>query len=325
MENLPLISIIIPVYNVKQYLDKCVKSVLKQSYCNIEILLIDDGSNDGSELLCDKIMLLDDRIKVFHKRNGGLSDARNYGINFANGKYVTFIDSDDTIEGDYIEVLYNLLKKYNTDMSIASYSLINGNNITNKGIKYCEKELNTKECLTRMLMEEGFNVSSCAKMYSIELFDDIKFPKGKLYEDNATTYKLIMKCERIAYSNKSIYNYIVRKNSITSSEFSINKMDYIYMTDIECEDIIKKYPELIEECESRKVVARFSVLRQMLNTELTNEEKIKEKEIIEYLKKNYKKILNTKKTSKRIKLSLILLLINKKILKVGANIYERFK
>ncbi len=323
--NDDLISVVVPIYNVEKYLSRCIDSIINQTYTNLEIVLVDDGSTDNCGNICDEYSKNDNRIKVIHKENGGLSDARNAGLSAIIGSYVTFIDSDDTIEKDYIKTLYELIKKYKTMMSIASYSLVNGNNITNKGLGYEETLLDTKTCLSRMLMEYGFNVSSCAKMYSTDLFENIEFPKGRLYEDNGTTYRLIMKCEKIAYSNKSIYNYIIRKNSITAARFTLKKMDYIYMTDMECNEIIKHYPDLIDVCESRMAVARFSVLRQMLNEKLKNDELVEENRIIEYLKVNYKKLMHNKSTSKKTKMSLVLLMINKNVLRIGANIYEKIK
>ncbi len=116
-----LISIIVPVYNVEQYLEKCVKSIIRQTYKNIEIILIDDGATDSSGKICDKLKLKDNRIKVIHKENGGLSDARNAGLKVAKGEYIGFVDSDDYIKEDMFETLYNLNKKYNSEISIVSY------------------------------------------------------------------------------------------------------------------------------------------------------------------------------------------------------------
>lgn len=319
-----LISVIIPVYNVQKYLEKCLNSVLNQTYKNLEILLIDDGSTDNSGKICEEYKLKDSRIKVLHKTNGGLSSARNYGIEASKGIYITFIDSDDDIEEDYIEYLYKLLKKYHTKMSICSYNVIK-NNKTNLGINLEEKLLSTEECLDNLLCEKGFTVSACAKMYEKNLFNNITFPLNKLCEDNGTTYKLIMKCPNIAYGNQAKYNYYIHNNSITTSSFNIKKLDLIELVDIMGEDIIKEYPNLINSVEKKKSSARFSILRQILESKNRKEYNYIEKEIIKYLKNKKKKILNNPKSTKKDKIAIILLLINKNIFKIGWKIYLKLK
>lgn len=318
-----LISVIIPVYNVEKYLDRCIKSVINQTYETIEIILIDDGSTDKSLEICYKYLNKDNRIKVFHKENGGLSSARNYGIDVATGKYLTFIDSDDDIEKDYVEYLYNLMKKYNTKMSICSYSIIK-NKITNFGINLEEKLLSTEECLDNLLCEKGFTVSACAKMYHKNLFKNIRYPLNKLCEDNGTTYKLIMECNNIAYGNESKYNYYIHNNSITTSEFNLRKLDLIELVDIMCDDIIKKFPNLINSVEKRRTSSRFSILRQILESKNSKKYINIQKDIIKYLKNKNKTIIINPKSDIRDKLAIILLMINKNLFKLGWKIYLKF-
>lgn len=271
-----LISVIIPVYNVEKYLDKCVLSVINQTYTNLEIILIDDGSSDSSGKLCDKWSKSDKRIKVYHKKNGGLSDARNYGIKKSNGEYLVFIDSDDFVDIKYVEYLKNLIIKYSTDMSIASYKILS-KKTRDIGLGYKECLLSQNETLRRLINEEGFTVSTCAKMYKRNLFKNIHFPVGKLYEDNATVHKLIMKCDKVAYGNKSYYFYCLRNNSITRSEFNMKKIDVIEMTSIMCDDILKKYPDLSINCENKKFKSMFSVYAQMCLAKLDSEQEKKYK------------------------------------------------
>lgn len=312
MENKPLISIIVPVYNVEKYLNKCIDSIINQSYKNIEIILVNDGSKDNSSKICDNYINVDNRIKVFHKTNGGLSSARNCGINNSSGEYITFIDSDDNIETYYVEYLYSLIKKYKTKMSIAAYTVISKKRKKNIGKGYIEELLTTENALSRLLCENGFTVSACAKLYKKSLFNNIKFPEGKLCEDNETTYKLIMKCKEIAYGNKSIYNYYKRDNSIMTSNFNLKKLDLIELTDIMCKDIISKYPNLINETNKRIFNSRFSILRQMIyidNKSILKIEKEKEK-IIKFLLKNKKIILSNEKSSIKDKIAIFSLSIS---------------
>ena len=324
MEKKDLISIVIPIYNVEQYLENCINSVLKQTYSNIEIILVDDGSPDNCGKICDLYKKKDCRIKVVHKQNGGLSDARNCGILNSTGKYVTFIDSDDDITQDYIEYLYNLIKKYKTKMSICSFNTVTSNKIINNGKKYSEELLNTEECLDRLLCSKGFNVSACAKMYDLSLFDNISFPKGKICEDNGTTYKLIIKCDNIAYGNKSKYNYYMRDASIMTSSFNINRLALINFTDEMADIVLKKYPNLSKATEKRQIESRFSILRQIVVLK-TNEFKEIEKDIIDYLKEHKKALFTNKKLAVRDKFAYITLLINKRLFKLSWKLYCKVK
>ena len=240
MEN-DLVSVVVPVYNVEKYLENCVYSIIKQTYENIEIILVDDGSTDNSSSLCDSFMKRDKRINVYHKKNGGLSDARNYGIEQSKGKYLTFVDSDDTLENDCIEYLYNLLNKYNTMMSICNYNVITNNKIISYTTKDLEFKFDKITALKELLKENKFSVSSCAKMYEKNLFNNVKFPVGKLCEDNGTTYKLVEKCAYIAYGSKSKYNYYKRENSIMTSSFNEKKFDLIELVEQMKSDLESNY------------------------------------------------------------------------------------
>ena len=320
-----LISIIIPVYNVEKYLSNCIDSVINQTYTNIEILLINDGSTDNSQKICEEYTNIDKRIILINKENGGLSDARNMGIINANGKYITFIDSDDTVKENYIEYLYKLLLKYKTNMSIAAYSVISNKKIINIGQGYKEENFNTKDCLDRLLCEKGFTVSSCAKLYNKSLFNNIRYPKGKLCEDNGTTYQLIMKCEKVAYGNDSIYNYYKRENSIMTSKFNMKKLDLIELSDKMCDDIEEKYSELKNSIDKKRITVRFSILRQILVGKLDDERKIVVKEIKKYIKPRKWQILKNSKIDKRDKIALLSLLVGNGFFAFAWKVYSKFK
>ncbi|MBQ2835562.1 MAG: glycosyltransferase family 2 protein [Clostridia bacterium] len=320
-----LISIIIPVYNVEKYLRNCIDSVLAQTYKNIEIILVDDGSPDTCPDICDEYAKKDSRIKVIHQENGGLSDARNTGIEAANGKYITFIDSDDDVSSEYIKYLYELLRKNNTKMSIATHTVVSNQKKTNWGNGYTEKVLTTEECLDRILCDKGFSISAWAKLYSKDLFNGVRFSIGKLNEDNGTTYKLILQCDKIAYGNKSIYNYYKRQNSITTSKFNLRKMDLVELTDKMCDEIDAKYPNLKDSTDKKRITSRFSVLRQMAVSKLNEQEKALEKEIVKYIKQRKTQILKNNKMSKRDKIALITLMMGKGIFAFSWKIYCKLK
>lgn len=320
-----LISIIIPVYNVEKYLRNCLDSVLAQTYKNIEIILVDDGSTDGCSEICDEYAKKDSRIKVIHKEYEGVSEARNVGLEQVKGKYIAFVDSDDTVSTDYIEYMYRLLVENNTKMVIATHTVVSNKKRINFGDGYTEKVLTTEEALDRMLCENGFYIAVWAKLCDKELFDNIKFPKGKINEDNLVTPKLILQCEKIAYGNKSIYNYNKRKNSITMSKFNLSKMDLIELTDEMCDEIESKYPNLKDSTNKKRVTSRFSVLRQMALVKLNEQEKILEKEIVKYIKQRKNEILKNDKTSKRDKIALIALMIGKSFFTFSWKVYSKIK
>ena len=223
----PLISIIVPVYNVEMYLAKCVDSILAQTYTNLEIFLVNDGSFDCCGKLCDEYAKEDKRIKVIHKKNGGLSDARNVAIDVATGEFITFIDSDDYVTDDYIMTLYSLIEKYECKVSIALYNtFVEGSKpkVVNRVYREdCQTNINAIE---EMFYQEKYDTASWAKLYHSSLFaTGIRYPKGIVYEDLATTYLLIFQSDKVAFCNRRIYNYLLRRDSIEGSSFSSKKMD----------------------------------------------------------------------------------------------------
>lgn len=322
MRNLdanPLITIVIPVYNVENYLHKCVNSVINQTYSNLEIILVDDGSPDKCGQICDEYKKKDNRIKVIHKKNGGLSDARNAGIDIAKGKYISFIDSDDYVDIDYIEFLYNQISKYNVSISICSHRVLYD---TGKIIEKQTNEvslLDSKKVLERILYDEGIDLSAWAKLYDINLFKDIRYPKGRLYEDSATTYLLIDKSNKIAIASKSKYNYVIRRNSITNNKFTIKKMDLIISTEEMANYIVKKYPDLKSAADRRVMYSYLSTLSQLANAK---EYQLNEKnKIMTYIKANRYRVLKDNRVPKRDKLALITTLLGYSTYKMIWSIY----
>ena len=223
----PLISIIVPVYNVETYLPKCVDSILAQTYTNLEIFLVDDGSSDRSGRLCDEYAKQDKRIKVIHKKNGGQSDARNVAINMATGEFISFIDIDDYVAENYIMILYSFIEKYRCKVSVASYTTyVEGT------FPKVVKEIYKEDCQTNikaieeMFYQKKYDTAPWAKLYHTSLFaTGIRYPKGIIYEDLATTYLLMYQSDKVAFCNERIYNYLLREDSSERSPFSSKKMD----------------------------------------------------------------------------------------------------
>lgn len=256
MSKTPLISLIIPVYKVEKYLDRCMQSVINQTYKNVEIILVDDGSPDQCGAMCDTYAKKDSRIRVIHKENGGLSDARNAGIEQMLGEFVAFIDSDDDISPYYIENLHRALEEMQADMSVSCFETVLDENkplatphpYTAEEIELCSP----KECMRRILYQNaGIEVSAWGKLYRRDLFIDMRFPKGKLYEDIPVIPRVICQCSRIAVIKNKDYYYYQRKNSIRSNSFSMKKMEAVYHTEDLMDFITNRYPELKLAAECR--------------------------------------------------------------------------
>lgn len=226
-----LISVIVPAYNCEKYLEASIKSVIKQTYKNFELLIIDDGSTDNTSLLCEELKVLDNRIKVFHKGNGGLSDARNYGIKRAKGKYICFLDADDTYNKNYLSELLRLIKENNVLLAVCGYIEVFPNG-TKRYSKVLETDsvLSQKEVVEKFALNKVFTAHAWTKMYDATLFEKVEFPKGKNYEDIFIMPKIIDQCDNIAFSSKHLINYNLVPNSISRSINISNEIDAFFAT-----------------------------------------------------------------------------------------------
>lgn len=218
-----LISIIVPVYNTMKYLVRCVESILNQTYKELQIILVDDGSTDGSGALCDDYAAKDKRIFVIHKENGGLSSARNAGLDVAAGKYIGFVDSDDYIEADMYEKMLHEIERHSADMCICSSYDEEENGKKDISItEHSEIILNSEQALERLNPFYDFGMAVWSKLCRTEFFHDIRFPIGKTCEDYYVTPLLFDKCKAIVYLPLPLYHYIQREGSITKNSKSFN-------------------------------------------------------------------------------------------------------
>lgn len=300
----PKISVVLPIYNVEKYLETCVKAMTGQTYQNLEIILVDDGSPDGCPELCDELAKTDERIRVLHKENGGLSDARNAGTQIATGEYITFVDSDDVVTDTYVEYLYSLIEKYGCDMSLCTHTVVFEDG---KKIPYgdgTDEMLDAKECLRRMLYHDVIDTSAWAKLYRTDMAREILYPKGKLFEDIGTTYRFFLASGKIACGYQSQYFYMQRQNSIVSGKFNPHKLDLLEMTDKMAEDVEKVYPDLAQAILRRRVYARFSTLNQMLDVDGYRKER---DEIISFIKAHKREIMADEHAPGRDKMAMRML------------------
>lgn len=243
-----MISVIVPVYNVEKFLNYCVNSIVNQTYNDLEIILIDDGSTDNSGKICDEWLERDERVKVIHQKNMGLSGARNSGIDLASGDYIAFIDSDDFILPEYFHYLLDLIESQDADISVCQLLEVDEENNVIKEKNICRSyDLNNNyECMRDFLSSNVIDTTAWRKLYRSRLFKEsgIRYPLGAYNEDVFTTYKVISECDRIAVGSKALYAYRKREGSIMNSTFNQKHLDGV-RGKIERLDFIKeKYPEL---------------------------------------------------------------------------------
>lgn len=307
-----LVSIIIPVYNVEKYLKKCVNSVVKQTYDKLEIILVDDGSADNSGNMCDKLALKDSRIRVFHKTNGGLSDARNFGIKRANGNFITFIDSDDIVAVNLIAHLMKLIKEYDADISICDPVHIFSKIKEEYEFKDPSKivSLTHTQALNLMFYQKDFLVSAWGKLYKKSFFDKVEFPVGMLFEDIAIMYKLFSKAKRIVYSDAQYYGYYHRENSITTNAFSKKDLDILKICD-SLQIFAKEHPELKKSIRCYVINANFRIY--------LNAPRIQKYENIilkckNYISDNAYSVIKDRNVRSKLRFAIALFLINKNLL-----------
>lgn len=291
------ISVIIPIYKVEKYLEKCIQSVINQTYTNLQIILVDDGSPDNCGKICDEYSKKDSRIEVIHKANGGISDARNVGISKANGKYITFVDPDDYILKNMYEILYENLIKNNADISICKYKYIketekidyklDTNNVVVMNKMQAMKELLINKTITNHLWN---------KLYKKETFDNIQFPTGKKYEDLYVMYLLFEKSSKIVYQDTTKYIYINREQSILHNKNPNMIQDYINCINNRYMYLSNKYEELEKEL-------NYNLLFSILNYHvMAIGGKLKEFYNSEVMENEYKKLKNIKKDVKKSKM-----------------------
>lgn len=245
MNELPLISIIVPVYNVESYLSECVNSLLRQTYQNTEIIIVDDGSSDHSGTLCDTFAAVENHITVVHQTNMGLSGARNTGIQLAKGEFLCFVDSDDYISDDCIDFLYNLTLQSDADIAIGGFITA----FHHQAVDFAKDSgipirLSGVEAINEMLYSRKFSPSAWGKLFRKTLFEQIRFPDRKLYEDLFTTYKLLSKAQTIIFSDHKLYCYKKYAGTLSTQKNLQKQLDCMEALEQIYKDVVLKYPEL---------------------------------------------------------------------------------
>lgn len=259
------ISIIVPVYNVKEYMEQCIDSLINQTYKNLEIIVVDDGSTDESSQLCDQLKKKDNRISVYHKSNGGLSDARNYGLSYATGDYIGFVDSDDWISLSMYEDLMRMADKYNADIVSCGRYIHNSKKILCCRFTSIEKTYSSEKALKEILLSREIDVAMWDKIFRADLFKDISFPVGENNEDIAIFYKLIGNANLIVHSGTIGYHYRKRQGSITHSRYSSQAATILlkHLYNLK-QYIIENFPELKEDYKKYLAVNNYFLITEYI-------------------------------------------------------------
>jgi len=313
----PLLSIIVPVYNVETYLRRCLDSIIKQSISDFELILINDGSTDNSGNICDEYHLIDSRILVIHQKNGGLSSARNAGLDVARGQFIGFVDSDDWIDSDMYELLYNCIINYHADISVCAIAWCEGEQKSNVcTIEEDLLELTPIQALSFLTynLKGGISYSACNKLFASNLFDNIRFPLGKIYEDIKVAYLTIEKANKVVFLNKTKYNYFVNMESLSKSKF--NKKKYYDKKELitqKFQYLNEKYPKLYKKLYAEYINMHLEFISWItINSVDMN---LEFKESCKELKKEFFKAVRCSEIEKNIKIKLSIIKVNKYIYK----------
>lgn len=300
-----LISVIVPVYRIEKYLKKCVDSLLNQTHTDYEILLVDDGSDDGCPQICNDYAVKSGRARALHKENGGLSDARNFGVQHSLGEYIVFVDGDDFVSDTYIADLANLIEVHDVDMGIVNAVSVDeeGRPLGDVKVSGEVEVLSRSETLKRMCYRKGFGVSAWGKIYKKDALKRHPYPRGTYYEDLATTYKIVCECSNIAYVEKTDYFYVQRPGSIIHSRHSRRELLGV---DIACqmlEFMQQNYPEVVPAAICRYVGENMEYIPGILSN--SKEDKDIYRLLRENVKRYYSVVIKDSNVSKSFKMRFI--------------------
>lgn len=307
-----LISVIVPIFNTENYLPRCINSLISQTYTNIEIILIDDGSTDSSLDICNRYALIDDRIKLFVKTNSGVSDTRNFGLENMNGKYFLFVDSDDYIHREHIKTLYSSIVQYNADMCISSYKKVFDTETCNEDLISESRLCDKKDVIVDMIINKGYGWECIAKLFSRDVLGTLRFDLSeRIGEDFAFSYKAVHSCKTIVVNSMKGYYYFVRKNSATKSGYTSSYDNLLDTANNFNFFITHNYPSIIWLSSFFYIHSCIEILGRLYRLDFRNFGKEKRFEYI--LKKHAITVLKTGIVPIKFKIKLLLILISKNI------------
>ncbi len=318
------ISVIVAIYNTEKYLRHCIDSILAQTYKNFELFLVDDGSSDNCGTICDEYAMADTRIRVMHQNNQGQSAARNHASKIATGDFITFVDSDDYIEPDYLEYLLELQGKYNSDMSVGGFCYLyegktpkerNNENETNV-------LLNPTEALIRMNYNQGFGAMACVKLIRRELVLKYPFPEGQIYEDLAIFYRIVSDCNSVALGNRRIYYWLQHVGSTMRKKFDEKQMVGMDVVAAQIKFVEKECPEALKSAKYRYTAKAIELLSVCFNSG-------GDRKIFQRLKKEVSKygneVLIDRRAKSTMKLRILAVMLGYRVAQIVFRIHEKAK
>ena len=291
-----LISVIIPVYKVGEYLERCVDSVINQTYTNLEIILVDDGSPDNCGKICDEYAEKDNRIKVIHKENGGAASSRNKGLDISTGRYICFVDSDDYVEKGFIERLYTLVTEKDADIAQCSYCETTGDSA---GFVYSDGGVSIlcgEEMINDLYCDGERHIATVVlwtKIYKREIFNQLRLPEGIMYEDEAIMPKILCSAKKIVVSQDRPYAYFMSENSVMRTPFSVKKLDYITALEYRMKFYREKKMDVYIDDDMRRLMLKCIVYSQE-----TDSRKLK-KELLKQSHKYFRYVIKSDMSLKR--------------------------
>lgn len=308
-----MISVVVPVYCVEAYLDKCVQSILSQSYDDFELILVDDGSPDRCPQMCDSYAQQHKNIRVLHKKNGGLSDARNAGTAIAKGGFITYIDSDDYVSKDYLATLARLQRENDADIVVTGIEVFYEGEEPDKVSDERVLSYTGKEALEKMLYQDTLDTSACAMLLPVALAKRYPFPVGKYHEDEYTTYKFYSSVEKVVVTTQKQYYYLQRKGSIMHV-FGQGSMDELDAADNLVNFCKEHYPDIVPAAQSKKFSDYCQVM--LSNSDLQDDYPEVFQRIDAYLKSVRVQILLDNKSRMKNRAAAALLLFGNTPLKI---------
>lgn len=261
-----MISIIIPVYNVESYLRKCLDSVIHQTYQNLDIIIVNDGSTDDSGKICDNYQRIDSRVRVFHKKNEGLSSARNLGLQYARGEFIGFVDSDDFVDADMYESMLGEMED-DVDIVVCGRRISFPKEMHRKsrlafGMAKCTK-MDNMTAMEKFLQNKNISFAVYDKLFRRQLFEGVLFPYKRISEDIPVTYDMIAKSRNVVHIGKPKYNNFHRNGSISRQEFYYRQIDYVLFLGQICRNVASQYPHLLMQAEAIYVLGTFNMIRKI--------------------------------------------------------------
>lgn len=293
------ISVIVPVYKVEQYLNRCIQSIVNQSYNDLEIVLVDDGSPDECPAICDSWAERDQRIKVIHKENGGLSSARNAGLDIATGDYIAFVDSDDYAASNMFEIMLDAAIRNNVDVACCGRVRVSTASKVEMFTLPEEQVFTGEEAIKQLLIGGAIEEAAWDKLYKADIFDKRRFPDGEINEDIVQTIEILGACRQIVHVGRALYYYCENKNSITTSKYNHRKMICIKHLDQIANYLNKSYPQSLQYFYALELRYCQGLLYLLLdNAKTLNDNKDDYKEVYARFKNAYKAAAFRKETSR---------------------------